>query len=96
MEVNQMAHENQLTLRRVITVLITTALIVTLCAPMSFAGSSKKKMTAYNSVLKSGNTVYCAGEGESIYKVKVKNGKVTKVRKLVKSVYLGQSSVLDW
>ncbi len=50
----------------------------------AFAGSSTAKMTAYDQVLKCGSYAYCAGAG-ALYKVKVKNGKVVKVKKLVKS-----------
>ncbi|MBQ9155514.1 MAG: hypothetical protein IJ137_01890 [Eubacterium sp.] len=44
--------------------------------------AAAKKMTAYK-VIKSGNTVYCTGDGSSmgIYKVNLKNGKVKRLVK---------------
>ena len=48
-----------------------------------FAAKKTVKMTAYDQVVKSGKTVYCAGSA-GIYKVKVKRGKVKSVKKIYK------------
>ena len=72
--------------RRIITIFLTAVMIITSAAPMSFASSKTVKMTAYE-VLKSGNTVYCPAPGDGIYKVTVKNGKVKKVKWLIKSEF---------
>lgn len=51
------------------------AIAVAFMPANTFAASKTAKMKAYDQVIKSGNTVYCAG-AEGLYKVKVKNGKV--------------------
>jgi len=58
--------------------------VAVVCVPASALASPKVKMTAYDGVLKSGNTVYCASPGWGIYKARVKNGKVVKKKWLVK------------
>ena len=70
--------------RRFLTVLLTAALIFTMCTPAAFASSKKVKMTTYN-VVKSGNTVYCPATGDGIYKVTLNNGQVINVQWLVKT-----------
>lgn len=69
--------------RRIITILIAFAVAVSFMPTFAHA-ASKVKMTAYDQVVKSGNTVYCAGEGNTIYKVKLKNGRVKSKKRLVK------------
>lgn len=61
-----------------------TACIVTLIVAVAFMpapafAASKVKMKTYNEVIKSKNTVYCAGSA-GIYKAKVKKGKVKSCR----------------
>ena len=63
--------------------ILVLAVAISFMPVSAFAGSSTAKMTAYDQVLKYGSNVYCAGAG-AIYKVKVKNGKVVKVKRLVK------------
>ena len=60
-------------------------MIITMTAPHAMAASGgTKKMTVYNSVLKKGNTVYCATYS-GLYKVKLRNKKVVSKKRLVKA-----------
>ena len=49
------------------------AIAVAFMPANTFAASKTATMKAYDQVIKSGNTVYCAG-AEGLYKVKVKKG----------------------
>lgn len=62
--------------------IIMTAMILALIPASAAAASGTVKMTVYDDVLKSGNTVYCAGRN-GIYKVKLKKGKAVNVKRLV-------------
>ena len=70
--------------RRFLTAMITAVLIIAMCAPASLAATDTAKMETYD-ILKVGKTVYVPSAGWGIYKVTVKNGKVKKVKWLVKS-----------
>ncbi len=68
--------------------LLLTALVVAVAfMPASAFAASKAKMTVYTEVYKTGNTVYCAGEGDSIYKVRVKDDKVTSKKKVMETTF---------
>lgn len=70
-------------MRKKVIVCLTVLVVAVAMMPASAFAASKAKMSTYQ-VIKSGNTVYCAGEGDSIYKVKVKDGKVTGKKRILK------------
>lgn len=62
-------------------------IIVTLTAPQATAASGEtKKMTVYSSILKKGNTIYCATV-TGVYKAKLKNKKVVSKKRLAKATH---------
>lgn len=75
--------------KRIMTCLVIAAVAVAFIPASTFAAPKKVKMTAYDSVIKSGNTVYCAGAGDTIYKVKLKKGKVKNSKALNKDFAMG-------
>ena len=66
--------------KKILACIMVLAIAVSFMPTSAFAGS-KIKMTAYDQVIKSGNTVYCAG-ARGLYKVTLKKGKVKKVKVL--------------
>ena len=73
----------EMTMKNKILITLVAVAVAVAFMPASASAASKVKMTAYDKVYKSGNTVYCAGEGSSIYKVKVKKGVVTSKKKIM-------------
>ena len=71
-------------MKRKIAICFLAMIIAVAFMPSSAFAASKVKMTTYDQVYKTGNTVYCAGAGNTIYKVKVKNGKVKSKKQLRK------------
>lgn len=74
------------------------AIILIMTSTFSTFAESNVKMTVYNQIVKSGNTLYCAGEGCSLYKVKVKNGKVVNKKKIYTvagGLCMGEYSYID-
>ena len=67
------------------------AIAVAFMPANTFAASKTAKMKAYDQVIKSGNTVYCAG-AEGLYKVKVKKGKVVSKKLLSRAESFGAYS----
>ena len=67
------------------------AIAVAFMPANTFAASKTAKMKAYDQVIKSGNTVYCAG-AEGLYKVKVKKGKVVSKKLLTRAESFGAYS----
>lgn len=66
--------------------ILLSLIVVAAFLPVSASAATKVKMTAYNQVVKSGNTVYCPSAGWGIFKVKVtKSGKVKSKKWLIKS-----------
>lgn len=67
------------------------AIAVAFMPANTFAASKTAKMKAYDQVIKSGNTVYCAG-AEGLYKVKVKKGKVVSKKVITRAESFGAYS----
>lgn len=75
--------------KRIMSFLMVLLIAVAFLPAQASAASGKVKMTGYDQVLKSGNTVYCAG-AEGIYQVGVDNaGKVTSTRLLHRRETMG-------
>ena len=75
--------------KRIMSFLLVLMIAVAFLPAEASAASGKVKMTGCDQVLKSGNTVYCAG-AEGIYQVSVDNaGKVTSTRLLYRSETMG-------
>ncbi|MBQ9015965.1 MAG: hypothetical protein IJ109_07550 [Firmicutes bacterium] len=74
-------------MRKKFIVCLTALVVAVAMMPASAFAASKAKMSTYQ-VIKSGNTVYCAGEGDSIYKVRVKDGKVKDANKILKADFV--------
>lgn len=68
--------------KRIVSIFLTMMMVVTML-PMQVSAAGTVKMTTYDQVYKTKNTVYCIGAA-GIYKVTVKNGKVKKVKKIYK------------
>ena len=69
--------------KKIIACFVILAVAVAFMPVMSFAASKTVKMTVYNQVYKTGNTVYCGG-AKGLYKVTLKKGKVKKAKVLCK------------
>ena len=65
---------------KVLAGLLTLAVAISFMPSTAFAAS--KSMKAYDEVIKDGNTVYCCTYG-GIYKVKLKNGRISSGKRLV-------------
>lgn len=74
--------------KRIGIILMTMIIAVSLMPVSAFAGSKQVKMTGYDKVYKQGNTIYCSGEGYSIYKVRLRGKKVASVRRLCPSEFV--------
>lgn len=72
--------------KKILTYFLAMVIVVTAVSVPALAASSQAKtvkMSVYNDVLKSGDTVYCAGY-KGLYKVKLKKDKVKSVKLIVK------------
>ena len=69
------------------------AIAVAFMPANTFAASKTATMKAYDQVIKSGNTVYCAG-AEGLYKVKVKKGKVVSKKVISRATGMSQEKFL--
>ncbi|MBQ9014923.1 MAG: hypothetical protein IJ109_02280 [Firmicutes bacterium] len=71
-------------LKKLAACIMVMAIAVAFMPTSAFAGSKTVKMTASNKVVINGDYAYCAG-ASGIYKVKVKKGKATSIKRLVKN-----------
>lgn len=77
--------------KEILSCILVLAIAVVFMPANTFAATKSVKMMTYDQVVKSGNTVYCAG-AEGIYKVKVKKGKVVSKKIIVRAESFGAYS----
>jgi len=80
--------------KRIVAFMIMIAISAGL-VPTPVLAASKVKMVAYDQVIKKGNTIYCAGSGTNIYKIKVRNGEVVDKKKIVSSSWGSEYSSIN-
>ncbi len=79
-----LSKKRRLIMKRRVLAGVLSLLIAVAFIPSSAFAASKVKMKGYDRVVKSGDTVYIAGAGKAIYKVKVKKGKIKSKKTLQK------------
>ena len=77
--------------KKILACIMVLAIAVAFMPANTFAASKTATMKAYDQVIKSGNTVYCAG-AEGLYKVKVKKGKVVSKKVISRAESFGAYS----